>query len=1025
MKHHIAVLLVSSLALNATTAELIPVLRPPNPSSTAGGSSFSVAVSGDARFVTFLSHANNLVTNDSMNPWMDVFLRDLTNSTTTLVSAGATGMGGGNDNSGLPSVSLGGAFVTFESTASNLVPNDTNGFSDVFLRDLTKNRTWLVSVGSDGSAANGASAVPLVSIDGRYVVYESGASNLVNGDVNGMRDIFRYDHATQITRLVSPMPTYTEPANIGASHSASMSPDARLIVFAKSAMYSLGNPSTVSSGEIFLYDFQDSVTFWLSSGVSSNFTGGPTYGCYNPTISADGQSVVFKANNGGAAAALYRRGHPRQMGVHAELLAVNAATQGWAQVSMDGRFVAYQATDGVRVWDGLIASNRLVLANLAGVTGRVCSLPSISADGNRTAFLVASNQISTVYVHDWANDTTTPALVKANGMPVPVNDSVAPLLSEDGGTIVFDSRDASLVSDDANLAYDVFASGVGSGERTLVSARAASLPSGTSPTPSSRWASSISANGRVVAISMADLMEADTNRLQDLYARDLRTGARTFLGQSTNSTSFPSFSADGRYVAYLSVNMNNDAPSQGQRDARVYRRDLLTGEELLIHSPAIWDNHFSHVGISPDGSQVAFVARPFNITYPNIYLRDLNAGTTNTITVGISNAFSSTPQQANNSSMEPFFSPNGRWLFFRSMAGNLTTNTVSGYGLFARDLVRDRTLLLTSSYRDFGGDVSEMSVSADSRFVSSIGTTFGSFAPVSVFDLKSETLTTVSDSLSTRSVSLSGNGRWVAFDRGETGSGPWNIYIRDMVNRTNELISMQAGTTNPASRSSSHPQISHDGRYVIFASDATNLVTGDANNARDIFIRDRLRGVTLLASINRAGTGSGNGNSLLPVLAADGRTLLFQSFASDLIADDFNETADVFVLHLAGTDSDGDGMDDDWEAAYFSTLARDGSGDFDGDGSSDAAEHQLGTDPTNAGSVFQVLKLTRDGGPTTKLLWNSTPGRTYRVQFKDDLSASAWSEALQTVTAAGTTAVWTEQGQSAPDKRFYRVLLVP
>ena len=72
-----------------------------------------------------------------------------------------------------------------------------------------------------------------------------------------------------------------------------------------------------------------------------------------------------------------------------------------------------------------------------------------------------------------------------------------------------------------------------------------------------------------------------------------------------------------------------------------------------------------------------------------------------------------------------------------------------------------------------------------------------------------------------------------------------------------------------------------------------------------------------------------------------------------------------------------------------------------------------------------MLKLTRDGGPTTKLLWNSMPGLTYRVQFKDDLLASAWSEVSQTVTAAGTTAVWTEQGQSASENRFYRVLLVP
>jgi len=277
-------------------------------------------------------------------------------------------------------------------------------------------------------------------------------------------------------------------------------------------------------------------------------------------------------------------------------------------------------------------------------------------------------------------------------------------------------------------------------------------------------------------------------------------------------------------------------------------------------------------------------------------------------------------------------------------------------------------------------------------------------------------------SVYSKSTSISADGRWIAFDgRLLTAS---QIYVRDTALQTTESISVQTGTTNPADRSSSNPLISHDGRYVIFASDAANLVAGDANNAKDIFIRDRLRGVTLLASINRAGTGSGNGNSLLPVLAADGRTLLFQSFASDLIPDDFNETADVFVLRLGGTDSDGDGMDDDWEAAYFSTLARDGSGDFDGDGSTDAAEHQLGTDPTNAGSVFQVLKLTRDGGLTAKLLWTSMPGRTYRVQFKDDLSVSGWSEASQTVTAAGTIAVWTEQGQS-PENRFYRVLLVP
>lgn len=292
---------------NAPVAQLIPVLRPPNSSSTAGGSSFSAAISGDARFVTFLSHANNLVTNDSMNPWMDVFLRDLTNGTTTLVSVGASGMGGGNDNSGIPSVSLDGAFVAFESTASNLVPNDTNGFSDVFLRDVTAGITRLVSAGTNGSVANGASGTPLLSRDGRYVVYETRASNLVNDDTNGTQDIFIYDGLQQSTRLVSSALIFpvSNSFNNGPSHAASITPDARLVAYVKSATNPPANPPRVFNGEIFVWDAQASTTEWIGSGVVNDFTGGTGCACYNPTISASGQHVVFKLYNGSPSAALY------------------------------------------------------------------------------------------------------------------------------------------------------------------------------------------------------------------------------------------------------------------------------------------------------------------------------------------------------------------------------------------------------------------------------------------------------------------------------------------------------------------------------------------------------------------------------------------------------------------------------------------------------------------------------------------------------------------------------------------------
>src|SRR6185503_15204419 len=108
-------------------------------------------------------------------------------------------------------------------------------------------------------------------------------------------------------------------------------------------------------------------------------------------------------------------------------------------------------------------------------------------------------------------------------------------------------------------------------------------------------------------------------------------------------------------------------------------------------------------------------------------------------------------------------------------------------------------------------------------------------------------------------------------------------------------------------------------------------------------------------SRNFTGTATGNHLSSNPVLSADGRVVAFQSFASDLVPGDYNDTRDVFVVSLAGPDTDGDGLDDDWEMAYFSTLTRDGSGDFDGDGASDAQEFRAGTDPTNTGSVFRVL----------------------------------------------------------------------
>lgn len=1024
MKTFYAAFAITLLASASPAAQISAVLGS-TPSLSGGGNSFAAALSADARHVVFISHANNLATNDSMGSWLDLYLRDRHTGKTQLLSVNKSGSGGAADNIRSAAVSSNGMWVAFATAAKDLVEGDADDTSDIFLRDVAMGVTYLISAGTNGLPPSLAWGNPIISEDGRFVVFQDESPTFNPGGMNRYQSIFVHDRIANSNRLVNVGLTFPNPelGAEGSAHTASMTPDGSRIAYAKSATNFLTNPARVSGGEIYLRNFSDDTTWWLSTGVS-NTQAANTYICYNPTISANGQAVVFKVNNGGSPTVLYHRTQLTTPGISSRLVASNATIHGWAQLGFDGRFVAYEAIDGIRVWDAQTDSNRLVMANITGA--RTCTQPVISAVGNVTVFLVASNEFTTLYRHDYANDTTTVAAMNAGGAPAIVHDSVAPFLSADGSVNVFDSVDNSLVGGDSNRACDVFACSSAGAVIELISVRASEHPSLTPPVASFRSPTSISANGRAAAISAVDWNAADTNGSFDLYTRDLVTGHQTFLGTPTNQTTQPVFSADGRFIAYLSTYMGYYAPFLGSQTAHVLRRDLLTGETILIHSNATWDTTTSTTAISPDGNLVAFVDRnslPFGNGNPNIYLRDVLSGAVSLVSTQGSSSSPFGNPAGQGVSNEPQFSPDGRWLLFASTAPNLTTNGSSTVSLYARDLLNHRTLLV--SPLRFPNDKRAVSVSADSRFVACIDLSVSPQPRALVFDLLSGSTTRLPHSIDARSVSISADGHWVAFDGKPAFGQHFSIFVQDTISQSTDFASVPMSNTNISTGNSSHPQISHDGRYVVFASDATNLASGDNNNAKDVFIRDRLRGVTMLASVNRTGTGSGNGASLSPVLAADGRTLLFQSFASDLIEGDFNETADVFVLRLGGVDSDGDGMDDDWEAAYFGILARDGSGDFDEDGSNDRQEHQSGTNPTNAGSVFQVLRLTREGSRGTKLLWTATPGQAYRVEFKDDLASTQWTAVTDLVTAAGSTAVWSEGDGVYQLHRFYRVVLVP
>src|SRR5262249_6559277 len=124
---------------------------------------------------------------------------------TTLLSVGTSGNPANGGSFG-PAISADGRSVPFVSGPSHLVPNDTNGVPDVFVHDRSTAITERVSVSSGGDQSNGYSSIltrPAVSGDGRYVAFVSGASNLVPDDTNGATDIFVHDRLTGITERVS------------------------------------------------------------------------------------------------------------------------------------------------------------------------------------------------------------------------------------------------------------------------------------------------------------------------------------------------------------------------------------------------------------------------------------------------------------------------------------------------------------------------------------------------------------------------------------------------------------------------------------------------------------------------------------------------------------------------------------------------------------------------------------------------------------------------------------------------------
>jgi Tol biopolymer transport system component len=345
----------------------------------ANGASDRPSISNDGRLVTFNSEATNLVANDT-NGLLDVFLHDRQTGITLRASV-ASGGGEANGPSLRARVAGEASLVVFESDASNLVAEDTNGVSDIFVHDVVAGTTTRVSVDSTGIEGNGASSRPRISDDGRVVAFESDSDNLAGGDSNGQRDVFAHDRQSGSTVLVSVNPDGA--SGNGRSDQPAISGDGRVTAFRSQASDLVADDGNGAS-DVFVRDRTTRTTTRVSvasSGAEGNADSA------SPDLSFDGRLVVFtsEATNLDDRDACCRDIflHDLDAGTTARISEPASGDQANggsddSAISSDGRFVVFASEasnlvpgDGNGLADVFLADRDTSLADCQGIDGEV------------------------------------------------------------------------------------------------------------------------------------------------------------------------------------------------------------------------------------------------------------------------------------------------------------------------------------------------------------------------------------------------------------------------------------------------------------------------------------------------------------------------------------------------------------------------------------------------------------------------------------------------------------------------------
>jgi len=737
------------------------------------------SLSFDGRFVAYTVD----LTKDAIEPTNvsnDVYVLDRQSGVAQeiLTQSGALG----NNHSWTPSISGDGRYVAFATQASNFLPSDANSAQDVIVHDFVTGATFISSVGASAELGNGDSVNPSVSLDGRFVSFHSGASNLVAGDTNVAMDVFVGPVPPPIPLPASQLGYLVQPMNTPAG--ASILPAVRVAV-----QDSAGTTMIGASNSITIEIAANPSGGNLSGTLTVNAVDGVAI-FNNLVLDAPGTGYTLRATSPGLTLGTSL---PFNVLVPApaDHLSYGVPPSVREQQNVGFSYFTVEVRDAA---DQLIRSDnstQVTVALLSG-TGTLAGTLTRGVEGGLAVF------------DDVAYDVVGVMLLGATSSP-------ALPLSGPGATV------------------DVQA-----GPSSGLAMFRASVPSAGGQWPTESYSCSLSGDGRYVVFLHPPFV----------YVRDTVSGVTE---QLANTSGVPSISGNGRFVAY-----NRTAGNLSQ----IFAYDRQTGMEdpVSLSTDGVSGNGESQSPwISGDGRFVCFHSDATNLVpgdhnaLRDVFLRDRLRKETIRLSVNAAG------EEGSKESLLPVISGNGRFVAFQSQAKNLVPNDPNyGYDVFVYNRVTKQLEFIEAE-----STIERPAISYDGRIVAFRANTTDVIDPT---------------------------------------NSKIDVYRYDRQTSVKTEISLGVGGVLSNDHSYT-PALSGDGRYLAFASDATNLVAGDTNGWRDVFLYDAQTGTLVTASAGAAGQ-QGEGPSFAPAFSYDGRFLGFHSLAENLTSGDTNGHTDILIRSI-------------------------------------------------------------------------------------------------------------------------------